>query len=90
MPIGTDATWEVLVKRAVAGSSDEQGVYATFMPQSRETARATVENLMRSLESWSVELQRHCPEDWNQFSAVLVECLTGGVQKPQRSSPFQV
>jgi hypothetical protein len=36
---------------------------------------AAVEALMRTVEGWSLELQRHCPEDWNECSTVLVRCL---------------
>lgn len=38
---------------------------------------AAIASFMRDLESWSVELQRHCAEDWNQCSAVLMQCLAG-------------
>jgi len=70
------AVWQALVRRAVAGSSDADGGLA-------EPARAAMEELMRELETWSMELQRHCPEDWNQCSAVLLQCLEGGAQKPK-------
>jgi len=86
---GAGQAWELLVRRAVAGAGDE-AVYAGLPPEAREAARAAVEGLMRGLEYWSLDLQRHCPEDWNQFSAVLVECLAGGSQKQQRTSQFQV
>jgi len=59
----------VLVRRAVAGP----GGWADG-PASEEQAVA-VEALMKRVEGWSLELQRHCPEDWNQCSAVLVRCL---------------
>lgn len=84
------AAWEMLVKRAVMGASEERGAYGSFSPEVREEARSAVESLMRGLEFWSLDLQRHCPEDWNQFSAVLVECVAGGSQKQQRTSGFQV
>jgi hypothetical protein len=62
---------EALIKRAVVGGpglSSDAGVCAGM--------RAT-EDLMRTLEGWSVELQRHCPEEWNQCSALLVQCVSG-------------
>ena len=31
-----------------------------------------VEGLMKELEKWSLELQRHCPEAWNHCSSVLL------------------
>jgi len=60
---------EALVRRAVAGPGCPTDHFA-----SKEHA-AAVEVLMRTVEGWSLELQRHCPEDWNQCSAVLVRCL---------------
>jgi len=84
------AAWEVLVRRAVIGASEFEDAYEPFASEAREKARNAVESLMRGLEFWSLDLQRHCPEDWNQFSAVLVECLSGGSQKQQRTNLFQV
>jgi len=40
-----------------------------------------VEDLMLELEHWSMELQRHCPHEWNQCSAVLLRCLSGSPWK---------
>jgi hypothetical protein len=64
---------ERLIKRAIAGSFE----VADPTPKSDEAARKhrAIEGLMRELESWSLELQRHCPEDWNQCSALVVQCL---------------
>jgi len=80
-----DAAWEFLVKRAVLGGGDVRNLYGECPLPSQKV----VEDLMREVERWSLELQRHCPEDWNQFSAVLVQCLTGG--SPKEPAPkFQV
>lgn len=70
-------TWEVLVRRVVSGSSSqaESGM--------NRAAEESIEQLMRSLEQWSMELQRHCPEDWNQCSSILVQCLTRPSEKPK-------
>jgi len=38
---------------------------------------SSVEAFVHELERWSMELQRHRPEDWCQCSAVLVRCLSG-------------
>jgi len=74
------AAWEVMVKRVVDGQQNG----------SRSGAADTaVEDLMHSLEPWSIELQRHCPEDWNQCSAILVQCLTRASEKP-KPGPFRV
>jgi len=66
------AAWEELARQAVRGERN------SAIPKAAQTA---ARDLLRSVETWSLELQRHCPEDWNQCSAVLVHCLTGGVQK---------
>jgi len=91
-PSGAEATtaWEVLVKRAVMGATEGGEAYGRLASVARSQAKVAVEALMRGLEYWSLDLQRHCPEDWNQFSAVMVECLAGGSQKQQRTSTFQV
>jgi len=34
-----------------------------------------IETFMLRLEHWSMQLQRHCPNDWNKLSAVLMHCL---------------
>lgn len=77
------AAWEMLVRRAVAGAGgkEAQGL--------GEPAQKALEDLMRELERWSLELQRHCPEDWNQCCAVLVQCIQGGSQR-QPCTKFQV
>jgi hypothetical protein len=84
------SAWSLLVRRAVAGTSEgcEDPLKQLSMPQ----VVLKVESLMRDIEKWSLELQRHCAEDWNQCSAVLVQCITGGNQKPalQPGSKFQV
>jgi hypothetical protein len=84
--------WEILVKRVVTGTGDSAGtedVYGCLAPALREGTQIHVEELMHELERWSIELQRHCPEDWNQCSAILVQCLTGNSNK-QRQVPFRV
>jgi len=72
-----DAAWKVFAHAAVSDMSDrEDGPAAT-----------AVGDFMRAIEWWSVEVQRHCPEDWNQCSAVLVQCLTKNVRS---STNFQI
>jgi hypothetical protein len=81
-----DAAWEFLVKRAVLGGGDVRNSHVECLPLATQKG---VQELMLEVERWSLELQRHCPEDWNQFSAILVQCLTGG--SPKESAPkFQV
>lgn len=70
------ATWEFFARAAVVGTR----VSATGGEFTR-----SVQDFMRDLEGWSVEVQRHHPEDWNQCSAVLVQCLSSsGLPQKQR------
>lgn len=78
------AAWEVVVKQAIVGTEDEE-MNRGCPPD----ARRAVADLLRAVERWSLELQRRCPEDWNQCSFVLVHCLTGGLDK-KAPSKFQV
>mmetsp|Transcript_44794 Transcript_44794/g.130456 ORF Transcript_44794/g.130456 Transcript_44794/m.130456 type:complete len:537 (-) Transcript_44794:208-1818(-) len=78
------APWEILVKRVVGGSGS--GIEGCHMDKEAEAA---VEDLMRALEPWSIELQRNAPEDWNQCSAILVQCLTRPSEKT-KPGPFRV
>jgi len=79
--------WEVLVRRAVAGAGAEEaapGLYAKVQPGWRRTVAAAVEGLMHDVEGWSMELQRHNPEAWNDLSDLLVQCMvwkTGKVEE---------
>jgi len=84
-------SWEFLVKRIVRGAAAAQEDVAdhVLLSASRNGGVEAVEDLMRDLERWSIELQRHCPEDWNQCSAILVQCLTGPTEK-SKQVPFHV
>jgi len=82
---------ERLTKRAIAGSFE----VADPTPKSEEAARRhrAVEGLMRELEGWSLELQRHCPQDWNRCSALVIRCLQqaeGERPAPRGDGAFQV
>lgn len=68
---------DLLTQRVVSGSSST--------PLDSEAANASLQDFMRELERWSMELQRHCPEDWNQCSAILVQCLADGSEKEGES-----
>jgi len=67
--------WEILVKRAVAGNSSSGAPYSAFSSDAQAATRPAVEGFMRDLEFCSVDLQRHCPQDWNQFCSVMVDSL---------------
>jgi len=88
------AAWRQLTRRAIAGASGAapaEGGLPTALSRGPHGAAAcqAVEDFMRNLECWSLELQRRCPEDWNQCSAVLVHCMTGESQR-QPNCDFQV
>lgn len=79
------SAWELLLKRAVGGSAEGRNTYGDSPVKTQEV----IENLMRDIERLSLELQRHCPDDWNQFSSVFVQCLIGGRER-EPNSKFQV
>jgi hypothetical protein len=82
--------WELLSRRAVSGTNGSVDVYDLFVPQEhREAVRQSVEALMLELEGWSMELQRHSAEDWNQCSSLLVRCLLGTITE-RSSGEFRV
>jgi len=88
------AAWQQLIRRAIFGAGDAAPEGSGPARPQRGGLQGTaacraVEDLMRELERWSLELQRRCPEDWNQCSAVLVQCLTGESQR-QTACDFQV
>jgi len=84
------AAWELLMKRVVLGVANTEAVYGNLAPAFREAAQSAVEDLMiQDLERFSMELQRHCPQDWNQCSAILVRCLHGDGQTT-RAAAFKV
>lgn len=92
MPPARAVAWEMLLRRAVNGCEGEAWTFHRFAPSRRSEAKAVSESFCRALERWSCELQRHCPQDWNQCSAVLVQCLTGASKrhKFERGVKFQV
>jgi hypothetical protein len=80
---------EAFMRAAVGGF--ESSATARNMPVHAE-ADAAVEDFMRELEQWSIEVQRHCAEDWNQCAAVLVRCLSLQVrsQKQRHQTQFDI
>jgi len=70
---GRDSYEEIVVARPIRGAESEG--------DSSSLGALLVESLrgfMRELEGWSMQLQRHCPDDWNRCSAVLLRCLSQG------------
>jgi len=82
-------TWESMLKHVVGGSDEGSGALEMFTPQRRGGVKSAMGGFSQELERWSMELQRHCPEDWNQCSAVLVQCITGASKRPPPQA-FQV
>jgi len=74
-----DYAWEMLVKRVVLGSEarNRDDVYGTLPANSRVQTEAEVESFMNTMEGWSMEVQRHCAEDWNMFMSIILKCLSG-------------
>lgn len=81
------ASWEIFVKRVINGTDSKEDPFASLNSAYRPHAISAVEDLMLDLEKWSMELQRHCPEDWNQCSAILIQCLGGGNAASRKPSP---
>lgn len=85
------AARDILLRRAVGGMSDAGDAYGPLpvgVPRLR--AVAATEDLMHELERWSMELQRHSPEDWNECVNVLLQCLPPQARKQDESAEFAV
>lgn len=67
-------TFDLLKQAAVWGPSSSAQVLPHEL-RLRKTVCTKLEHFMLELERWSIELQRHCPTDWNQWCALLVRCL---------------
>jgi len=79
---------EVLITRATDSQAD---LYTGMSQARRHASEAAVEDLMYELEIWSMELQRHCPDDWNGCAAIIVSCLSGsGNKSPGAAGSFRV
>lgn len=89
VPVAEAFAWKVLVQRAIAGHQAEP-TPNTPMATLPAPMRAEAEALMHELEHWSMDLQRHCPEDWNQCIEVLMLCLRGATQQLKPRTSFRV
>jgi hypothetical protein len=49
-----------------------------------------VVEFVRELDHWSMELQRHCPQDWNQCSSLVARCLIGTLPRVRTEAEFVV
>ena len=62
------------------------------LPRATEAEEQRMEEeLIRRVEAASVELQRQCPEDWNQFLGLVVRCCTApGLPRKVRVRTFKI
>lgn len=67
---------EVLLKMAVSGPGKVEEVKGVT-PLAADLC-STIQSFMLKLEQWSIELQRNCPEAWNNCSAILMQSLSWG------------
>lgn len=86
------AIWELMIQRAIHGPGYKNADAYRWIKAAqsqRQTCQDAVEQFMRELEKWSIELQRHNPTEWNDFSGLLVRCYCGSTMEHRRST-FQV
>eukprot|EP00930_Biecheleria_cincta_P068942 TRINITY_DN56761_c0_g1_i1.p1 TRINITY_DN56761_c0_g1~~TRINITY_DN56761_c0_g1_i1.p1 ORF type:complete len:595 (+),score=124.99 TRINITY_DN56761_c0_g1_i1:32-1816(+) len=88
--LGGPSSSEMLVERAVDGTDNTsvERMFESIAPSCRTLAQKAVEDFMHDLEALSIELQRYCPEDWNDCSSILVRCLSG--HKPKAQETFRI
>ncbi|CAE8736952.1 unnamed protein product [Polarella glacialis] len=99
----------LLFQAAVAGPADCSKAAQEVLLEARSAAAFSMsgspcsdqeglfeqlETLLRELEGWSLKLQRHCPQDWNCLSSVLVGSIHPAAVLPQpataENQAFQV
>jgi len=74
------AAWDFLVQQVSVASG----------PGKALAALPNVQELVKVLEPWSMELQRHCPQDWNQYSGLLARCLSVGPRQTRTEAEFVI
>ncbi|CAJ1393027.1 unnamed protein product [Effrenium voratum] len=84
------SSWARGPRRGEGGRGYGGDIYGALSPGLREQAEGSVEELVNKMEGWSMELQRHCAEDWNQFASILIQCLSGESKKDASQQQFQV
>jgi hypothetical protein len=81
--LGHQMAFKILLKRIIrrpdAGDTCDDAVPGPALP--------VLAALMRELEKYSMELQRHRPDEWNQFTAVIVRCLHNTCVEEKTSAP---
>jgi len=81
------SAWQTLIQW-VAFGAEGLGLAPTDLQQGGQLHELV--EFVKELESWSMELQRHCPQDWNQCSSLLVRCLTGTTPKTSNDGEFAI
>jgi hypothetical protein len=85
---GDGHVMDCLSKRIINGMNTGAGAsisdFSFIVAANREEASKATDAFMRDMECWSMELQRHCPEEWNQCTSILLQCLEG-TSKSQRA-----
>lgn len=81
--------WELLARRVVVGQEGAEVLYDLLLPHgpTGKVLESEVDGLIMELEGWSVELQRHCPQDWNRCSELLIHCLLSDPMDTQMRNP---
>eukprot|EP00746_Dinoflagellata_sp_MGD_P078727 gnl/MRDRNA2_/MRDRNA2_31459_c0_seq1.p1 gnl/MRDRNA2_/MRDRNA2_31459_c0~~gnl/MRDRNA2_/MRDRNA2_31459_c0_seq1.p1 ORF type:complete len:540 (-),score=106.19 gnl/MRDRNA2_/MRDRNA2_31459_c0_seq1:68-1687(-) len=84
------AAAQIAVKGWALAGGDQDVLSMLWDPSSNdlEPARLALQALMLRVEGLSVDLQRHNPEEWNQFIAVAVKCFT--CEKLPKRPQFEV
>jgi hypothetical protein len=87
-----EAIWDLLLRRAVSSEDQTSVVRDELLPRCEglERAQTALEDLMKDLERWGIQLQRHCPDDYNQCCAILLQCLAGECGNQHSSGSFHV
>lgn len=82
-----DMSWKDLLTPRIISGTDGMGKTLDIIAERGLVAKGRslqeiVEPFMMELEGWSLEMQRHCPQDWNGCSAMLIQCLQGAKEAP--------
>lgn len=81
------SVWEILLRLVAFGPKGVEFLGLQTADFEAGGALCEAAAFAKELEIWSMELQRHCPQDWNQCSSLLVRCLNGCQGEQQASQP---
>eukprot|EP00930_Biecheleria_cincta_P001298 TRINITY_DN102436_c0_g1_i1.p1 TRINITY_DN102436_c0_g1~~TRINITY_DN102436_c0_g1_i1.p1 ORF type:complete len:518 (-),score=94.80 TRINITY_DN102436_c0_g1_i1:237-1790(-) len=63
--------WKVIVKRVALGS-ETKDTYGSQSLIISDRAEEALETFMKKMGAWSMEIQRHCAEEWNQLVQIVL------------------